>query len=64
MNKVIEKMTFVNNRKTFYKSKELIEKDGWIDQKKKESILSKYEWLKEYHNEKCKEFNYPELVID
>ncbi|MBS4931423.1 MAG: hypothetical protein KH020_08855 [Clostridiales bacterium] len=64
LNKELEKITIENNREAYYSNMSLIERDSFIKQNKKPSIFKKYEWLKEYHNEKCKELGYPYLCIE
>lgn len=64
LNKELEKITIKNNREAYYSNMSLIERDSFIKQNKKPSIFKKYEWLKEYHNEKCKELGYPYLCIE
>lgn len=63
LNKTVEVMVLENNRKCYAENIALIEADLTIKEEKKPSILKKYEWLKGYYNEKCKELGYPNLII-
>ena len=63
-NKTVEAMTISNNKKAYYENIKLIEEDNFVLPEKKSGILSKYEWLKDYHNKKCIELGYQEYIIE
>lgn len=63
-NKLIEQMTLRNNRECYLNNIAFVEEKISTDEVKKIAILDKYRWLKEYHNQKCKELRYPELTIE
>lgn len=64
LNKVVEKNSITYNRKSYQENIKLIDEDTFIAEKSKKGIIEKYVWLKEYHNSKCKQLGYLDLIIE
>jgi hypothetical protein len=63
-NKIAECLIIENNKKCYLENINLISNDKTIDEEKKKHILDKYRWLRKYHNMKCNELGYSNLLLE